>query len=56
VLGAAILITGAANSASVPRTQTTGDSGKIRVHLLGHAIGSERYVIRQSEGALALTS
>lgn len=54
VLGAGALITGAGHSASA-RTKTTVDSGEIRVHLLGHAIGSERYVIHPSDGALALT-
>jgi len=33
----------------------TPDSGAIRVHLLGHAIGSERYAIRPDGNALALT-
>ena len=31
------------------------DSGAIRVHLLGHAIGSERYTIRAQGNAFALT-
>lgn len=34
---------------------TPPDSGAIRIYLLGHAIGSERFVIRPSDGALALT-
>lgn len=36
-----------------PRVALT-DSGTIRIHLLGHAIGSERYVIRQDGASLAL--
>jgi imidazolonepropionase-like amidohydrolase len=31
------------------------DSATIRIHLLGHAIGTEHYVIRADGGALALT-
>ena len=31
------------------------DVGTIRIHLLGHAIGSERYTIRPESGALVLT-
>jgi len=36
-------------------TQATGDVGTIRIHLLGHAIGSERFAIRSDGDALALT-
>ena len=35
--------------------QATPDSGAIRIHLLGHAIGSERYTVRPDADALALT-
>ena len=31
-----------------PPASSSGDSGTIRIHLLGHAIGSERYVMRDS--------
>jgi imidazolonepropionase-like amidohydrolase len=31
------------------------DAGVIRIHLLGHAIGTERYAIRGESGALVLT-
>src|SRR6476661_10964353 len=31
------------------------DAGTIRIHLLGHAIGTERYAIRGESGALVLT-
>jgi len=55
VLAAAALLTGVGRSATTAWSQTAADSGAIRVHLLGHAIGSERYVIRPSDGALALT-
>ena len=34
---------------------SAADSGAIRIHLLGHAIGSERFVLRSSDGVLALT-
>src|SRR6476659_7744050 len=55
VLAATALLVGAGPSTTRVAPQTAADSGAIRVHLLGHAIGSERYVIRPSEGALALT-
>lgn len=55
VFFAAALLMGAGPSATTAGLQTAADSGAIRVHLLGHAIGSERYVIRPSDGALALT-
>jgi hypothetical protein len=35
--------------------QQVVDSGTIRIHLLGHAIGAERYVLQSASGALALT-
>ena len=38
-----------------PATQAPPERGAIRVHLLGHAIGSERYAIGPDGGALALT-
>src|SRR3954469_8745818 len=37
------------------RQQPVTDSGTIRIHLLGHAIGSERFVVRRDGDALALT-
>ena len=46
---------GAGQSYAITPPQAASDSGTIRVHLLGHAIGSERYVIRPNDGALALT-
>ena len=55
VFGAALLITGPGRSVAVIPTATPQDSGEIRVHLLGHAIGSERYVIRPSDGSRVLT-
>jgi len=51
-LGAAALLGGAH---PWPAAQATPESGAIRLHLLGHAIGSERYAIRPDGGALALT-
>src|SRR6478735_3369632 len=54
VLGGAVLLTGGGHPV-VTASPTTADSGAIRIHLLGHAIGSERYVIRPNDGALALT-
>lgn len=54
-LAAAALLTGAGRTTTRWASQTAADSGAIRVHLLGHAIGSEGYVIRPSGGALALT-
>jgi hypothetical protein len=35
-------------------SQTSDDSASIRIHLLGHAIGSERYVIRRDGDARVL--
>ncbi|HUQ80078.1 MAG TPA: amidohydrolase family protein [Gemmatimonadaceae bacterium] len=55
VLAAAALLTTAGHPTTRAGSQTPADSGAIRVHLLGHAIGSERYVIRPSDGTLALT-
>ncbi len=37
------------------RQATPSEAGTIRIHLLGHAIGSERYAVRGDDGALALT-
>lgn len=54
-LGAAMLLMSAGHSIASARLQMPTDSGAIRVHLLGHAIGSERYLIRPNNGALALT-
>jgi imidazolonepropionase-like amidohydrolase len=53
-LGLALLI-GPTRYAARRPAPATPDSGVIRVHLLGHAIGSERYAIRPDNGALALT-
>src|SRR6185436_8099869 len=55
VLGVAALLPGAGRPAASAAAQASPDSGAIRVHLLGHAIGSERYVIHPNDGALALT-
>jgi imidazolonepropionase-like amidohydrolase len=44
-----------ARFAATPIAPATPDSGAIRIHLLGHAIGSERYAIRSNGDALALT-
>ena len=55
MVGIAILTAGAGRSAATPQPHSVGDSGTIRIHLLGHAIGSERYVIRPDAGALALS-
>jgi imidazolonepropionase-like amidohydrolase len=55
MVGAAALITGVARAPAIAPPRTTGDSGTIRIHLLGHAIGSERYLIRADGGALMLT-
>ncbi|MEP6779629.1 MAG: amidohydrolase family protein [Gemmatimonadaceae bacterium] len=54
-LGTAALTAGTHHSALQVRTPMASDSGAIRIHLLGHAIGSERYVIRADSGALVLT-
>jgi imidazolonepropionase-like amidohydrolase len=54
-LAVAALSLGAGHTAPRTDRQVAGDSGAIRIHLLGHAIGSERYVIRPDAGALALT-
>ena len=54
-LGAAVGATSPSRSSAPARARATTDSGTIRVHLLGHAIGSERYVIRSDSGGLALT-
>ena len=40
---------------SLARARAAADSGAIRIHLLGHAIGSERYVVRVDGGAQVLT-
>ena len=42
-------------AATTPRPVAPPDSGVIRIHLLGHAIGSERYVIQPVGKSLALT-
>jgi len=44
----------AAAVSSAAQAQLTTDSASIRIHLLGHAIGSEWYVIRRDGGARAL--
>src|SRR6185503_7005378 len=49
------LIAGAGVSTPAIPLRIAGDSAAIRVHLLGHAIGSERYVVRSDNGALTLT-
>ena len=54
LLGAAVLTIGA-DLPSRQRIRAASDSGTIRVHLLGHAIGSERYVIRPEGDAFVLT-
>jgi imidazolonepropionase-like amidohydrolase len=52
---AGTLLAGAGASFTGMRARGADDSGTIRVHLLGHAIGSERYAMRSYGGALALT-
>ncbi|MDQ6611531.1 MAG: amidohydrolase family protein, partial [Gemmatimonadota bacterium] len=54
-VGAAALTSGTHHSAAHRATAVASDSGAIRIHLLGHAIGTERYVIRADSGALVLT-
>jgi imidazolonepropionase-like amidohydrolase len=51
---AAIVALATASPLGVLAAQAAPDSGVIRVHLLGHAIGSERYAIRADSGAFAL--
>src|SRR5436190_5128051 len=54
--GLAIVVLVGAGAFKVQRpARIVGDSGAIRIHLLGHAIGSERYVVRPDGNALALT-
>jgi imidazolonepropionase-like amidohydrolase len=54
VVLAVATLTAASHSRSA-WTQTAADSGTIRVHLLGHAIGRESFAIRATTGALELT-
>jgi imidazolonepropionase-like amidohydrolase len=54
-LGTAALNAGTHPSGVQIRMPAASDSGAIRIHLLGHAIGTERYVIRANTGALVLT-
>ena len=54
LLSAALVLTAAGKPSTDSLPAVVADSGTIRVHLLGHAIGSERYVIRQDGEALAL--
>jgi len=55
-IGLATLVLGGAGTSKVTQLPPiAGDSGTIRIHLLGHAIGSERYVVRPDGNALALT-
>ncbi|HSQ32457.1 MAG TPA: amidohydrolase family protein [Gemmatimonadaceae bacterium] len=54
-LAGGVLLSGAGQPAVVMPAPPAADSGTIRIHLLGHAIGAERYVIRAGGGALALT-
>ena len=53
-VGWAALSTGTHSPVHTP-TPIANEAGTIRIHLLGHAIGSERYVIRSDSGALVLT-
>jgi imidazolonepropionase-like amidohydrolase len=55
VLGASVLLSTIGCCGARAQSPTTPDSGVIRVHLLGHAIGSEHYTLRSTDGALALT-
>jgi len=52
VAAAAVAVGGRASAIHAPPAD---DAGAIRIHLLGHAIGSERYAIRGENGALVLT-
>ena len=52
--GLAALLSIGGPLAAAQRSPTTVDSGTIRLHLLGHAIGSERYVIRADGVSIAL--
>lgn len=54
LLGASALTLGARPQVA-SRQSTVADSGAIRVHLLGHAIGTEHYTIRTDGHAFALT-
>lgn len=54
LVSASTLATGATPFDS-PQNAATADSGTIRVHLLGHAIGRERYGTREDGGALVMT-
>ena len=55
VIATAVLLSSRGGGPVVRFGAATPDSGSIRVHLLGHAIGSERYRIRPDGPALALT-
>ena len=55
MLGCALALSGAAAARQATRRQAEPDTGVIRVHLLGHAIGSERYAVRRSDGELAFS-
>src|SRR5438067_883749 len=55
MLATIVSSTGAVHSSAPGVAQATTDSAAIRIHLLGHAIGRERYVIRHDGDALALT-
>lgn len=54
-LASAGLFSGAVQPVAVTRAPAPLDSATIRIHLLGHAIGRERYIITTDGGALALT-
>ena len=55
-IGLASFVLGGAGAFKAQQpARIAGDSGTIRIHLLGHAIGSERYVVRPDGNALALT-
>src|SRR6185503_16499399 len=51
----AVLVTGSVSSRPAAPVPVAGDSGAIRIHLLGHAIGSEQYVVRSENGVSTLT-
>lgn len=54
-LASAGLLSGIGHPVAVVRAPAPVDSATVRIHLLGHAIGSERYVVRADDEALALT-
>jgi hypothetical protein len=54
LFSATLAASAAATSRQISPAAPTPDSGTIRIHLLGHAIGSERYATRGDGAALSL--